>query len=97
MSHLKIAKTWQPVDSYSSMGSGRTEDLQCMMCWKMHDRKNPMSTWIMKPCGKSQGAGIFLINKLSKLKKWSRESRQPNFNPSMVKDAYVISKYIENP
>lgn len=60
-------------------------------------RKNPMSTWIMKPCGKSQGAGIFLINKLSKLKKWSRESRQPNFNPSMVKDAYVISKYIENP
>lgn len=51
----------------------------------------------MKPCGKSQGAGIFLINKLSKLKKWSRESRSQNFNPSMVKDAYVISKYIENP
>ncbi|XP_021946809.1 probable tubulin polyglutamylase TTLL1 isoform X1 [Folsomia candida] len=60
-------------------------------------RKNPLSTWIMKPCGKSQGAGIFLINKLSKLKKWSRESRGQNFNPSMVKDAYVISKYIENP
>jgi len=60
-------------------------------------RKNPMSTWIMKPCGKSQGAGIFLINKLSKLKKWSRESRGQNFNPSTVKDAYVISKYIENP
>jgi tubulin polyglutamylase TTLL1 len=56
-----------------------------------------MSTWIMKPCGKSQGAGIFLINKLSKLKKWSRESRGQNFNPSTVKDAYVISKYIENP
>jgi len=51
----------------------------------------------MKPCGKSQGAGIFLINKLSKLKKWSRDSRGPNFNPSTVKDAYVISKYIEKP
>ena len=59
-------------------------------------RKNPQSTWIMKPCGKSQGAGIFLINKLSKLKKWSRESRTV-FNPNLVKESYVISRYIDNP
>ena len=59
-------------------------------------RKNPNSTWIMKPCGKSQGAGIFLINKLSKLKKWSRESRTV-FNPNLVKESYVISRYIDNP
>uniref|UniRef100_A0A1B6E2G1 Polyglutamylase complex subunit TTLL1 n=1 Tax=Clastoptera arizonana TaxID=38151 RepID=A0A1B6E2G1_9HEMI len=59
-------------------------------------RKNPQSTWIMKPCGKSQGAGIFLINKLSKLKRWSRESKTP-FNPTLVKESYVISRYIENP
>ncbi|XP_046671709.1 polyglutamylase complex subunit TTLL1 [Homalodisca vitripennis] len=59
-------------------------------------RKSPQSTWIMKPCGKSQGAGIFLINKLSKLKRWSRESKTP-FNPSLVKESYVISRYIENP
>ena len=50
----------------------------------------------MKPCGKSQGAGIFLINKLSKLKKWSRESRTV-FNPNLVKESYVIGRYIENP
>ena len=59
-------------------------------------RKSPNSTWIMKPCGKSQGAGIFLINKLSKLKKWSRESKTV-FNPNLVKETYVISRYIDNP
>ncbi|RLU21017.1 hypothetical protein DMN91_007633 [Ooceraea biroi] len=59
-------------------------------------RKSPQSTWIMKPCGKSQGAGIFLINKLSKLKKWSREAKTP-FNPNLTKESYVISRYIDNP
>ncbi|XP_059486933.1 polyglutamylase complex subunit TTLL1 [Neocloeon triangulifer] len=59
-------------------------------------RKSPLSTWIMKPCGKSQGAGIFLINRLSKLKKWSRESKTP-FNPAIAKESYVISRYIDNP
>eukprot|EP00095_Tigriopus_kingsejongensis_P002212 maker-scaffold351_size199180-snap-gene-0.32 protein:Tk02212 transcript:maker-scaffold351_size199180-snap-gene-0.32-mRNA-1 annotation:"probable tubulin polyglutamylase ttll1 isoform x1" len=59
-------------------------------------RKKTQSTWIMKPCGKSQGAGIFLINKLSKLKKWSRESRTV-FNPNLVKETYVLSRYIDNP
>uniref|UniRef100_A0A2K6LKW6 TTL family tubulin polyglutamylase complex subunit L1 n=1 Tax=Rhinopithecus bieti TaxID=61621 RepID=A0A2K6LKW6_RHIBE len=37
-------------------------------------RKSPSSTWIMKPCGKAQGKGIFLINKLSQIKKWSRDT-----------------------
>ncbi|XP_046395527.1 polyglutamylase complex subunit TTLL1 isoform X2 [Ischnura elegans] len=61
-------------------------------------RKTPLSTWIMKPCGKSQGAGIFLINKLSKLKKWSRESKSPSaFNPCLARESYVISRYIDNP
>lgn len=55
------------------------------------------STWIMKPVGKSQGTGIFLINKLSKLKKWSREGKNNNFNTSTIKESYVISKYIDNP
>lgn len=60
-------------------------------------RKNPLGTWIMKPCAKSQGTGIFLINKLSKLKKWSREARN-SFNPQISgKESYVISRYIDNP
>ncbi|KAF4114115.1 hypothetical protein G5714_004338 [Onychostoma macrolepis] len=36
-------------------------------------RKSPSSTWIMKPCGKAHGKGIFLINKLSQVKKWSHQ------------------------
>ncbi|XP_041978176.1 probable tubulin polyglutamylase TTLL1 [Aricia agestis] len=59
-------------------------------------RKSPQSTWIVKPCGKSQGAGIFLINKLSKLKKWSRETKT-SFHPQLSKESYVISRYIDNP
>ncbi|XP_033218009.1 probable tubulin polyglutamylase TTLL1 [Belonocnema kinseyi] len=59
-------------------------------------RKSPQSTWIMKPCGKSQGTGIFLINKLSKLRKWSKEARNP-LNPNLSKESYVISRYVENP
>ncbi|XP_068761499.1 polyglutamylase complex subunit TTLL1-like isoform X1 [Montipora capricornis] len=60
-------------------------------------RKNPSSTWIMKPTNKSQGKGIFLINRLSQLKKWSKDSRgTPLVHPG-GKDAYVISRYIDNP
>uniref|UniRef100_A0A8D2ZPB5 Tubulin tyrosine ligase-like family, member 1 n=1 Tax=Scophthalmus maximus TaxID=52904 RepID=A0A8D2ZPB5_SCOMX len=61
-------------------------------------RKNPSSTWIMKPCGKAQGKGIFLINKLSQIKKWSRDSRTSTFVAAASgKEAYVISLYIDNP
>ncbi|XP_078738419.1 polyglutamylase complex subunit TTLL1 isoform X2 [Lampetra fluviatilis] len=60
-------------------------------------RKNPSSTWIMKPCGKAQGKGIFLINKLSQIKKWSRDCKTNSFVAPSAKEAYVISLYIDNP
>lgn len=41
-------------------------------------------------------AGIFLVNKLAQIKKWSRDTKG-SFNPSLVKDTYVIARYIENP
>uniref|UniRef100_A0A673MCB4 Tubulin tyrosine ligase-like family, member 1 n=1 Tax=Sinocyclocheilus rhinocerous TaxID=307959 RepID=A0A673MCB4_9TELE len=47
-------------------------------------RKSPSSTWIMKPCGKAQGKGIFLINKLSQIKKWSRDSQVENTNSEIL-------------
>uniref|UniRef100_A0A8D1FBI4 Polyglutamylase complex subunit TTLL1 n=1 Tax=Sus scrofa TaxID=9823 RepID=A0A8D1FBI4_PIG len=60
-------------------------------------RKSPSSTWIMKPCGRAQGKGIFLINKLSQIKKWSRDSKTSSFVSQSPKEAYVISLYISNP
>nr|XP_021149572.1 probable tubulin polyglutamylase TTLL1 [Columba livia] len=50
-----------------------------------------------KPCGKAQGKGIFLINKLSQIKKWSRDSKTSSFVSQSSKEAYVISLYINNP
>jgi len=49
--------------------------------------------WIMKPCSKAQGKGIFIINKLSQTKKWAT-ARTAN---GMMKEGYVVSRYIENP
>lgn len=61
-------------------------------------KKNQVSTWIMKPSGKARGVGIFLINRLSQLKKWSRDTKLGwNGSSSFTKESYVISKYIENP
>ncbi|RHY33070.1 hypothetical protein DYB32_001904, partial [Aphanomyces invadans] len=51
-------------------------------------RRNPNVMWIMKPCSKAQGKGIFIINKLSQTKKWA--------NAKAV-EGYVVSRYIENP
>jgi tubulin polyglutamylase TTLL1 len=59
-------------------------------------RRHPSSTWIMKPAGKAQGVGIFLINKLSQLKKWSRDPTKASQVPH-TKEVYVISRYIDNP
>lgn len=60
-------------------------------------KRNPCSTWIVKPSAKARGVGIFILNKLSQLKKWSRDSRSNNFQLPQSKDSYVISRYIDNP
>lgn len=36
-------------------------------------KRQPTSIWIMKPNGKSQGKGVFIINKLQQIKKWAQQ------------------------
>ena len=49
----------------------------------------------MKPTNRAQGKGIFLINKLSQVKKWS--AKLPGQVASQQKDAYIVSRYLDNP
>lgn len=53
-------------------------------------KKNPNSTWICKPSSGLQGKGIFILNKISQLKKWLAECGQR-------KDCYVACRYVERP
>jgi tubulin polyglutamylase TTLL1 len=57
-------------------------------------RRNPNAKWIMKPTARSQGKGIFIINKLSQIKKWSSQSKWAQMKD---KELYIVSRYIENP
>lgn len=57
-------------------------------------KKYPNATWIMKPTAMAQGKGIFLVNKMKQIQKWANNSKLPN-GATVVKDAYVISRYID--
>lgn len=58
-------------------------------------RRRP-STWIVKPAGKSQGAGIFLVHKLSQVK------NRCHGGPAAASlggagERHVVSRYVERP
>ncbi|KAJ3097773.1 putative tubulin polyglutamylase ttll1 [Phlyctochytrium planicorne] len=59
-------------------------------------RKSSSNVWIMKPTDKARGIGIFIINKLHQIKKWSRDNKM-QWSYANCKDTYVVSRYIENP
>ena len=40
-------------------------------------KKNPNTTWIMKPTSRAQGEGIFLVNKIKQIQKWANNSKIP--------------------
>lgn len=62
-------------------------------------KRDPKALWILKPSNKSQGQGITLVNKSSKVKKMTFISKlmDDSDNDSNNNTSYVISKYIKNP
>ena len=58
-------------------------------------KKSPNTTWIMKPTSRSQGSGIFLVNKLKQIQKWANNGK--GINAGGFKEPYVISRYIDKP
>ncbi|ORX87362.1 TTL-domain-containing protein [Anaeromyces robustus] len=62
-------------------------------------KKNSRSIWIMKPVGRAQGKGIFLINKISQINQWKKDPRltRSNSEDQDQIEAYIIQRYINNP
>jgi len=70
-------------------------------------KRHAGSTWIMKPVGRSQGAGIFLVNKLAQVQQWrpSTNWKPPKDNKDLEDDdnakegqeLYVVQKYVDEP
>ena len=50
--------------------------------------------WIMKPCSGSRGIGIFIISRLSQVRKWDPSRLAQGAAP---KQNYVVSRYIADP
>lgn len=55
-------------------------------------RRNPGITWIMKPCGRAQGRGIFLLDKLSQVSGWRKQ-----LDDKDKPETYVVSRYLDQP
>jgi tubulin polyglutamylase TTLL1 len=65
------------------------------------------STWIMKPAGKAQGKGIFLINSLRQVKRWASAAYAGGVHNGVShhscaggrdkEEVYVVSRYVDDP
>jgi len=58
------------------------------------------STWIMKPIGRCQGKGIFIVSKLKQVDHWKRRKMPLGIREDDGKSApepYIIQQYIDNP
>eukprot|EP00232_Nephroselmis_pyriformis_P002460 CAMPEP_0182908730 /NCGR_PEP_ID=MMETSP0034_2-20130328/35368_1 /TAXON_ID=156128 /ORGANISM="Nephroselmis pyriformis, Strain CCMP717" /LENGTH=377 /DNA_ID=CAMNT_0025044927 /DNA_START=138 /DNA_END=1268 /DNA_ORIENTATION=+ len=62
----------------------------------VEEYKRSGGVWIMKPIGRAQGKGIFLVNDLQQINKWIRE-RGKERAENLCYENYVAQRYIANP
>lgn len=68
-------------------------------------KRQPGSTWVMKPVGRSQGAGIFLVNRLSQIQQWRPQAswasdkarKEDEEETTSGPELYVVQKYVDDP
>lgn len=71
-------------------------------------KKHLGCTWIMKPVGRSQGAGIFLVSKLAQVQNWKPSTNWSSARGASGRDPdderegdgpelYVVQKYVDGP
>lgn len=81
--------------------------------FKIEYRKNPKLLWIVKPVGRCQGKGIFLLERFSQLNILLKKERTSDINNNIntdpstttpstttspqIPEGYIVQKYIENP
>lgn len=53
-------------------------------------------TWIMKPIGRAQGTGIFLVNKVKQIEDWLKR-RGTEAAENKLSDDYVCQRYVDDP
>lgn len=58
-------------------------------------RRSPGNTWIMKPVGRAQGRGIFLIKKLSQIAEWRKDHTWKGDAPRA--ESYIVQRYVDRP
>jgi len=63
-------------------------------------KRVPNTNWIMKPVGRCQGKGIFIVNKLKQVDGWKRRKTLLSLRDDEGKpgpEPYIIQRYIDNP
>jgi len=58
-------------------------------------KRSPNQLWIMKPVGKAQGRGIFIITNQNQLINWKNSLKGGQEN--LVNELYIAQKYLMNP
>ena len=62
----------------------------------LRDFREKGGTWIMKPIGRAQGTGIFLVNKAKQIEDWLKK-RGTEVAENKLSDDYVCQRYVDNP